>query len=217
MGGTMSGKQDHEVTITTSPHSPEIKFGVKSKVIVILLTLLVAVQVAYHTSESVRSGWQTTRVLLTSKQQLENDKARLEAESAETKARLAAAQAALESARIQMQKTEVEKSEANARARENEVRAQRAENEKSLLKSKTELERLDLQRKLEAAEAELKRWRSQVAEERNDFCSTCCQQRATRGNNYDPAKAIGICENECRTGRPSNWFGQDAVLCRPPG
>lgn len=215
-GGGADSNREHEVVVTASAHSPEVKFSVKSRLIIALLTLLVAMQVAYHASESVRSGWQTARTLLTSKQQLENDKERLEAESYESKARLATAEAALAAARAQLTKTSIEKSDADARARENELRALRAEQEKSALKSQNEINRIEAERKLAEAQAQLRRDQSARGQQRNEFCTSCCQQNATRGNKYEPAKAIDVCQNECRSGRPSNWFGNDIILCQPP-
>lgn len=191
---------------------------VRHPAVVALLILILVLIAAVTGTDLFQKGIAAFESAVTSSQRIESalaeQKARLEEANRRTAESLAAAKAANAELQRRLAEQESARAEAAARARESELRRQQAEADKAALIRKGEHDRLAQQRVIEEEGQRLDAERRLREVRRNAFCQQCCQTNATRGNSYDPNKAIPICLDECRSGRPSNWFGQGAVLCR---
>ncbi|MBU6378552.1 MAG: hypothetical protein KJS95_08470 [Gammaproteobacteria bacterium] len=83
----------------------------------------------------------------------------------------------------------------------------RARSDEQALKQQMELKAQEQRRQL----AEAQRGESV---RRAEFCDSCCRRRAPAGYPYAVDKAISTCIDECQSGKPSNWFGNNVVMCR---
>jgi flagellar biosynthesis GTPase FlhF len=82
-------------------------------------------------------------------------------------------------------------------------------------RSAAEAERLRLTAEIERLRADAGRVARENSDRENAYCQSCCNSRAPLFDpKYNPATAIGVCLSECTSQRPSNWFGNNAVLCR---
>lgn len=95
--------------------------------------------------------------------------------------------------------------------RDLDARAQRLDDQRRAADAKRALD----QRRADELEQQ-RRADQQLADRAFAGCRRCCDQRAPGFNpKYNPSQAVSICMEECISGKPSNWFVNNAVLCRP--